>query len=48
MSTEVERFAVTYQDYFKDYQAARAMGAAMLASNAMLVPRITSRFRSAH
>lgn len=38
MSTEVERFAVTYQDYFKDYQTARAMGAAMLASNAMLVP----------
>lgn len=38
MSTNVERFAVTYQDYFKDYQTAKAMGAAMLACNAILVP----------
>lgn len=44
MSTEVERFAVTYQDYFKDYQTARAMGAAMLASNAMLVPEARPDF----
>lgn len=38
MAANIERFAVTYQDYFKDYQTAKAMGAAMLASNAMLVP----------
>lgn len=38
MATDLERFAVSYQDYFKDYQTAKAMGAAMLACNAMLVP----------
>lgn len=37
--SDIERFAVTYQDMFKDWQTAKSMGSAMLASNAILVPK---------
>lgn len=37
-NTQTDRFVVTIQDMFKDFQTAQAIGSAMLASNGVLVP----------
>lgn len=37
-NNQTDRFVVTIQDMFKDFQTAQAMGSAMLASNGVLVP----------
>lgn len=37
-NTPTDRFIVTIQDMFKDFQTAQALGSAMLASNGVLVP----------
>ncbi|WP_151765795.1 hypothetical protein [Acinetobacter colistiniresistens] len=37
-NSQTDRFVVTIQDMFKDFQTAQAVGSAMLASNGVLVP----------